>query len=145
MMVVYNMPTTVGTRSAPLRALDRVIEHSGTEIAGVKAVQQADPYMNGHYPNFTLYPGVFLLEGITQLLDEHLAARARAHQLVQLSHVQSARFLAPMLPGDTITIRCRLDLSGESIGVRAECVNCAGVQVAKIKATYVIDDRSRKC
>ncbi len=139
------MPTTMGARSAPLRAVDRVIEHGDTEITGSKTVRHSDPYMNGHYPDFTLYPAIFLLEGITQLLDEGLAARSQDHRMVQLAHVHSARFLAPMLPGDTITMRCRTDMSGDSIEVRAECVNAAEVKVAKVRTVYTIGDRDPKC
>jgi 3-hydroxyacyl-[acyl-carrier-protein] dehydratase len=122
-------------RAAPLNAFDDIITMSDDEAVAVKTIRPDDPYVSGHFPNLTLYPAVFLIAGIEQLIDRYLLTRrVRA----DLTEVASARFLAPMLAGDEIRIQSRLEIIGDSIFVDTVCRDAKGNTVAKIKSVFDI-------
>ncbi|MFI6173285.1 hypothetical protein ACIBCN_41360 [Nocardia sp. NPDC051052] len=131
-----------GTRSTPLRAIDGHVRLDGREIVAEKMVKSDDPYLSGHFPDFTLYPAVFLIEGVSQMLDEHLAAVHGGNDMVNLVEVRTARFTAPMLVGDMIEIRGRLELGENIADIKAVCTNSTGVKVGRIDAEFSIVRRS---
>ena len=77
------------------------------------------PAFAGHFPGRPMVPGVLLLDAAL-----HAAAQARmnagdGHEL--RCQITSAKFLSPVLPGETLTISCtptpaghtRFDISGD--------------------------------
>lgn len=62
-----------------------------------RTIDGTDPVFAGHYPGLPILPGVLLLDHV------HRAANAD-REPVSLAGVESVRFLAPVLPGDRITI-----------------------------------------
>lgn len=89
--------------AAPLAAVDDVRLREDGTIQATKRVVATDPYLRGHYPDFTIFPGVFLLEGIIQAFRAAVApvAEGRLPEMVKLN---SARYLSPFVPGDTIVL-----------------------------------------
>ncbi|HEV8562019.1 MAG TPA: hypothetical protein VGR06_37335 [Actinophytocola sp.] len=87
--------------AAPLRAVDEVtvdrLEY-GWRIRASKAISVTDPYMEGHFPHATIYPGVFVLESLRQAVSDGLGVSC------EVEHVGSARFLLPLVSGDTMLI-----------------------------------------
>jgi hypothetical protein len=61
-------------RATPLVAPDRIEPtadtESGADAAARKRVRADDPYLVGHHPDSTLYPAVFLLESVSQAVEE---------------------------------------------------------------------------
>ena len=45
-------------RATPVDAVDAVTHLADDEVAGVKHIRADDPYLEGHYPGLTTYPGV---------------------------------------------------------------------------------------
>jgi 3-hydroxyacyl-[acyl-carrier-protein] dehydratase len=81
----------------------------------------AEPLLAGHYPGFPIFPGVCLVE------CAHRTSLAALTGPARLAEVESARFLGPVFPGDTVhteTVaeavdggwRCRADLAAEGPG-----------------------------
>ena len=79
------------------------------------------PAFAGHFPGRPMVPGVLLLDAAL-----HAAAQARMSAGDDRSHalrcqIASAKFLSPVLPGETLTIACsptpaghtRFDISGD--------------------------------
>ena len=77
----------------------------------------AEPLLAGHYPGFPIFPGVCLVE------CAHRTSLAALDGPGRLTEVESARFLGPVFPGDTVhteTVaeavdggwRCRARLAG---------------------------------
>jgi 3-hydroxyacyl-[acyl-carrier-protein] dehydratase len=123
--------------AAPLRALREVwAEGDGTGPALVRAtvvVDSSDPYLAAHFPGFTVFPGVFAVEAVRQAVAA--AAGAAGARVPDLSGVRSARFLAPLLAGDTVTVEARVSgaESSDSVAVVATCRRRDGVVAAELE------------
>ncbi|MET8351533.1 MULTISPECIES: hypothetical protein [unclassified Micromonospora] len=139
---------SVGTRpaetyraaAAPLPAI-RWVEVSAGPRGGISlragtTVDPADVYLGGHFPELTVYPGVFTLETIGQAVTA--AVGYCAGRLPQLHRLRSARFLAPLLAGDTLTVEASVGPVAEdqSFEVAARCVRGDGVRAATVRAVY---------
>lgn len=58
-----------------------------------------EPLLAGHYPGFPIFPGVCLVECAHRT---SLGAVGGGGEPVRLTEVESARFLGPVFPGDTV-------------------------------------------
>src|SRR5262249_3996045 len=93
-----------------------------------------EPYFAGHYPGHPIYPGVFIVEAVLQAARALLDAEGQPGRLAE---VVSARFLAPVQPGDALQVDCEL-ARGEAAGeVVARAVCCIGrTKVANVKLRF---------
>jgi 3-hydroxyacyl-[acyl-carrier-protein] dehydratase len=92
--------------AAPLSAVDRVEvlrrdDGRAVELSADKAIDPKDPYMPAHFPGFTIYPGVFIVETVLQAVA--LAGGASDHHVPTIASVRHLRFLAPLLRNDTLS------------------------------------------
>jgi 3-hydroxymyristoyl/3-hydroxydecanoyl-(acyl carrier protein) dehydratase len=71
-------------------------------------IDAAHPALPGHFPGRPLVPGVVMLEQVAQAL--------RAWRGQRLARVVEAKFLAPLMPGETAVVR----LSAADARVRFE-------------------------
>lgn len=126
------------TRAAPLDAIDDVVVVSPTEVTATKTIRVDDPYLEGHYPHFTIYPGVFILESVNQAVDGYLADQVGAGSLAELVTVKSVRFTSPLLPGDTLRIHADVLLNGRELCAKVVCRNGADAKAATMKLEYRI-------
>jgi 3-hydroxyacyl-[acyl-carrier-protein] dehydratase len=130
--------------AAPLRAVDRVgVDTSdGTmRIVATKAVLATDPYLAGHFPGFTIFPGVFLIEALRQAVAAAFGRPAgSASGRPDIIEVRSARFLAPLLPGDVFTIDARVASADDDgrFDVEARCFRADGVTAARLRVRFRI-------
>ncbi|MFI6096980.1 3-hydroxyacyl-ACP dehydratase FabZ family protein [Lentzea sp. NPDC051213] len=67
-----------------------------------------EPVLAGHFPDFPIFPGVCVVECVHR--GARLTAPAEAGR-VRLVAMESVRWLAPVFPGDTLTIT--VDWRGE--------------------------------
>ncbi|CCH18664.1 Beta-hydroxyacyl-(Acyl-carrier-protein) dehydratase, FabA/FabZ [Micromonospora lupini] len=131
---------TYEAAAAPLPAIEWVEVSAGPRGGiGLRAGTTVDPtdvYLAGHFPELTVYPGVFTLETIGQAVTA--AVGYCAGRLPHLHLLRSARFLAPLLAGDTLTVEASVGPVGEdqSFDVTARCVRGDGVHAATVRAVY---------
>lgn len=150
------VPGTVplnGQRSyaRPLDGTDRItarVEADELLIEAEKVVRSTDPYLAGHFPGVTLYPAIFLLDGIRQAagaelhrspaLTAHLGPGGPGDDWLELGTLRSARVLRPMLEGDELRLLIRVS-AGRPGALRAalDCRRGDGVQVAKMTVELV--------
>ncbi len=75
-----------------------------TSIAGWKNVAMAEDYLEWHFPERPIMPGVLILEACAQLAGWLEAASSDFERWVLLDHVRSARYYDFAVPGDRIEI-----------------------------------------
>jgi 3-hydroxyacyl-[acyl-carrier-protein] dehydratase len=117
-------------RAMPLDAIDKVTQLSDDEVAGVKHIHSGDPYLEGHYPDFIIYPGVFILESACRLIEEYARNAVREDAVAELVGVRSMRFLLPLRPGDTLHVHGAVAKDGGG-GLRAK-VTCRNGKAEKV-------------
>jgi 3-hydroxyacyl-[acyl-carrier-protein] dehydratase len=120
--------------AAPLLAVDevRMARREGAlRLRATKRITSGDPYMAAHFPTLTVFPGVFIVEAVRQAVVLSLGAVADGLEILR---VRSARFLAPMLAGDLMTLEAALDERERGrYHVNATCWRDDGVTTAKIR------------
>lgn len=126
--------------AAPISAFDTVEIGPEDTVVASKDIVADDEYLSGHYPDFTIYPGVFTIETV------HQAARAALEadgSHATLAGIVSVHFKAPLLPGDRLTAELRLQPSADDpdlVRVKARCHRADGESSARI----TLDMRVRK-
>jgi len=125
--------------AAPLLAIDR-IEVSGREgiltLSAIKKIDAKAPYLAGHFPNFAIFPGIFIIEGLRQAVA---AALGEIDGLLpEIRTLRSVRFMAPLLPGDSMRLDATLVPSSDGISweVEARCARNDGVTAARMKLEF---------
>lgn len=93
-------------RSTPLAGAIAVETVSEEGIQTSMAVRHDEAILAGHYPGFPILPGVCLIECAHRSVLA--AADARATR-VELSEVESTRFLNPVFPGDRVATEVRIE------------------------------------
>ena len=120
--------------AAPLLAVDevRMARREGTlRLRATRRITAGDPYMAAHFPTLTVFPGVFIVEAARQAVVLSLGADGDGLEILE---VRSARFLAPMLAGDLMTLEAAVDeRAGGRYHVNATCWRDDGVTAAKVR------------
>lgn len=97
-------------------------------VRGRRRLDSRDPGFAGHFPDAAVYPGVLVVEAIGQLGLTLLhfvgeattdAPRKRRSRRVRAVHIHRATFLAPFVPGDTMTLHAQVVESDELTMVAA--------------------------
>jgi 3-hydroxyacyl-[acyl-carrier-protein] dehydratase len=86
----------------PLDGEVRLLAHDTAGAVGEYRVLADETVLAGHFPGFPIFPGVCLVECAHRTA---LAVAEARGSRVALSAVQSTRFLAPVFPGDRLTVR----------------------------------------
>ncbi len=133
--------------AAPLTAVDTVDiadTAAGARVEAVKRIAGEDPYLVGHYPDFTIYPGVFTLESVHQAIRHWATERHGPGAVAELAAITSISFAAPLLPGDTLRIGCDLterDDTPTTVRAKVRCHRGDGALSARMTLELRIDRR----
>mgnify|MGYP001817282785 CR=1 FL=1 len=85
--------------------VDRIAEHvPDTSIRGWKNVAMAEDYLEWHFPERPIMPGVLILEACAQLAGWLEAGSTDCERWFHLDRVRSARYYDFAIPGDRIDI-----------------------------------------
>ncbi|WP_404955515.1 hypothetical protein [Streptomyces sp. 147326] len=97
------------------------------------AVEPQTPVFAGHYPNFPLLPGVFLLDLAERAVGRFAAGHGRR---LGLEAIVSTRFLSPVHPGAEVIVDCTYT-AGEG-ALRTVTARCTadGVKAATFRLRY---------
>lgn len=95
----------------PFLFLDKVLELTDTTVTGLKNVTANEEYFKGHFPARPVMPGVLQIEAMAQtggILALHNLEHPEDY-LTYFSKIENAKFHHPVVPGDTMIIKMRLN------------------------------------
>lgn len=84
---------------------------AGIKVTAIKNVTYNEPIFTGHFPSFSIFPGVLQIEAMAQaasfsiypFIEKDLAEFVKVFQCI-LVGADEARFRRPVVPGDTLRI-----------------------------------------
>ena len=90
----------------PFLLVDRVVElEPGKRVVGIKHVSMSDPYLQGHFPEYPVMPGVLIVEALAQVgAVLVLSDPANAGQIPFFARIDNCRFRQQVRPGDTLRL-----------------------------------------
>lgn len=113
--------------------IDEVVEQSEREITCRKTFRDDEFFVQGHYPDYPLVPGVILCECGAQtgaiLLSQIVSTEGKVPVLTSMNNV---RFKKMIRPGDTIEICAELDDQVSSAYYLTAKIRCDGKLAARL-------------
>jgi len=87
----------------------------GTRVVGLKNFTYNEPFIPGHFPNYSIVPGVLQIEMMAQVasfalypfIESRLSELSGKFQTI-LVGVDGARFRKPVIPGDSMRVEAEL-------------------------------------
>ena len=137
---------------SPFLLVDRILEihpvgdlkdlssegKTGIKVSGIKNVSFNEPHFQGHFPQFSIMPGVLLIESMAQVASfslypymmHDLDRIARDFQCILVA-VDNARFRKPVVPGDTLKIESEVVKTRGRLWVFRVSASVEGQKVAE--------------
>ena len=90
----------------PFLLLDRVLSlEPGKRVVGFKHVSNSEPFLQGHFPDYPVMPGVLIIEALAQAgAVLVLSDAAFAGQIPFFARIDNCRFRQQVRPGDTLRL-----------------------------------------
>lgn len=102
----------------PFLLIDKIIDgEKGKWALGIKNVSQNEYFFNGHFPDHHVMPGVLIIEALAQVgAVAILSLEENKGKTAFFAGIKSAKFKRQVIPGDQLTLECRLDRVRRGIG-----------------------------
>lgn len=90
----------------PMLLVDRVLDYEpGKWLHAIKNVTFNEPVFTGHFPEYSIFPGVLILEAMAQatgVLGFKTNQDKAGKELYLFASIDNAKFKRPVVPGDTM-------------------------------------------
>ena len=127
----------------PMLMVDRIVEFGDDSIVGIKNVSVNEPHFNGHFPGFTVMPGVLIVEAMAQvggILIGTLHPHTRG-KVMFLASVDDAKFRKPVVPGDQLRIEMKILKMKHTVAKMQGTATVDGQVVAEATLLCKVADR----
>lgn len=84
--------------------VDRITEIKDDMVKGVKNVAMSEDFLEFHFPDRPVMPGVMLLEALVQLAGWLTAKTTDFNKWFLVEHIRQCKFYSFALPGDQISM-----------------------------------------
>jgi beta-hydroxyacyl-ACP dehydratase FabZ len=122
----------------PMLLVDRVIELDEKHAIGLKNITGSDAALLGHFDDDPIYPGVLLLEAMSQAGGLIFSVNDKSRRRGYLAKIDKVRFLKLVRPGDQLILHAN---AVHSIGTMARVRTSSFVNsecVAEAEITYIV-------
>ena len=132
----------------PFLFIDKVVAfEEGKKIVCVKNVSGNEPVFVGHFPDFAIMPGVFIIEAMAQASIILFRKSSPPQQndkntVFLLASVNNARFTKPVFPGDQLFVEIIVDKIVSKGAIVQATVKVEEKTVAKASLTFGIAEKS---
>lgn len=117
----------------PMLLVDEIVEQSSERILCRKTFRPDEFFLQGHFPNFPLVPGVILCECALQSGAILLADKMTAADLVPVAtRLDNVKFKQMVRPGDTVDIEITLGEVVSTAYFMTGKVTCRGKLAARL-------------
>lgn len=90
----------------PFLLVDGVIEEGEDNIKAFRDINPEDPVFQGHFPDYPIYPGVLIVEGLAQTAGVLLLNGKKGVPL--FLGIEKARFRGEVKPGDRLNYEVKI-------------------------------------
>jgi 3-hydroxyacyl-[acyl-carrier-protein] dehydratase len=94
----------------PFLLVDRILElEPGKRVVGVKHVSMSDPWLQGHFPEYAVMPGVLIVEALAQTGAVLVMSEpSNAGKIPFFARIDNCRFRQQVRPGDTLRLEMQV-------------------------------------
>lgn len=94
----------------PFLLVDRILEvEEGQRAVGIKNVSANEEFFNGHFPDYSVMPGVLILEALAQVgAVAMLIKEENRGRLAFFAGIDKCRFKRQVKPGDTLHLEVEM-------------------------------------
>lgn len=126
----------------PFLLVDKVLSlESGKSAVGIKNVTENEWYFTGHFPDYSLMPGVLIIEALAQLgAIVILSLEENKGKIVLFGGIDKFRFKQEVRPGDTLELAVDIGRWRGKIGKGIGEASVNGGLVAKGEFTFALKD-----
>lgn len=134
----------------PFLLVDRVLEYEYMKTSKVlKNVSFNEPWVQGHYPEKPIMPGVLLIEAMGQassflLIDSNYKYNGEKPKYGYLVKIEKTKFINPVHPGDQLIIEAKLVSKVNNYITVNVIANVEEVCVAKSTLSYVLQEENHE-
>lgn len=82
----------------PIILVDEVLEIGDDYIVAKKYITENEPVLKGHFPNYPIYPGVYIIEGLAQSAGVLLLKNTNENVVPLFLGIDEARFKKEVKP-----------------------------------------------
>lgn len=127
----------------PFLLVDRVTELTpGSHVVGYKLISQNEPQFTGHFPEFSLYPGVLTIEAMAQLGGVAILTMPEfRNKLAVFAGVDGVRFRGQVRPGDKLDMELTIDRLRGPIGKGTGIAKVDGKVVCEGTLMFALTDK----
>ena len=124
----------------PFLLLDRIDEYEpGKYARGIKCVTANEPFFQGHFPEYMVMPGVLIVEALAQTGGIAILSEPENRgKIALLGGIKEARFRAPVVPGDVLTLECKLTRRHGNIGFASAEATVGGKKICTTELSFAI-------
>ncbi len=128
----------------PFLLIDEIMELiPGEQAVGRYRVEPDAWYLRGHFPGRPIMPGVLQVEALAQVGAVcGLASPGFAGRLALFAGIDDVRFKRIVVPGDTLTLECRITRLRGPIGKATATASVEGELACRAALTFALTEQA---
>ena len=126
----------------PFLLVDRILElEEGKRAVGIKNVTTNENFLNGHFPNYPVMPGVLIVEALAQVSAVVMLTKdGNQGRLGLLAGIDKCRFKKQVRPGDQLRLEVEITRLKGPIGKGKGIATVDGELVCELELIFAFGD-----